>query len=99
MKPSELMLKGYAMAGGRQCFGELCQGDPKAPTAVCAEGAINLAETGDARKFFRAALTACNVFRSATWCEIAAANDGLCEGQTDPMRIEDIAGILAAEGY
>ena len=92
MKPSELMLKGFAMAGGRKCNGQPYTGNPLCPTAVCAIGALRLAENGSAdigghRQEMRARGAWNRLFNEYLW----VAND---EG----MSIPDIAGILAAEG-
>lgn len=93
MKPSELMLKGFAMAGGNQCEWELCQGDGRKPDAVCAIGALALGESGSAFALFgKNVKKALSVFYKATGMGIASANNV-------GMAIEDIAGILASEGY
>jgi hypothetical protein len=93
MKPSELMLKGYAMAGD-QCEITLCVGDPRNPTAVCAIGAIYLADNGNAYTYSERGSIAREVFRKLfdSEMDVAFANN-------NGMAIEDIAGILASEGY
>lgn len=98
MKPSELMLKGFAMAGGRQCVGEYASGDASNPTAVCALGAIRLWKTGNATASCDASNRAEDVFFRVTGALIFKASDDACKEQTEPMCIDDIAGILAAEG-
>ena len=92
MKPSELMLKGYAMAGGKQCCGQYFEGDGRNPTAVCALGAMNLAKNGDASDdFYTLRQTMVIRWHALFGFGIADAND-------KGMLIEDIAGILASEG-
>jgi hypothetical protein len=95
LKASELMLKGFAMAGGKQCFGRFCIGDPKKPSAVCVVGAFNLAAFGNANQdssFLPVELRPFNRFLKSTGVSIMEANDV-------GMSIPDIAGILASEGY
>lgn len=100
--PSEAMLKGYAMAGGRQCVRKLHEGDGQFPTAVCAGGAILLAVNGHAGRFEGEGEQLCRkayaAFKNATGFCFDDANNGDCLDQTEPMSIEDIAGILASEG-
>jgi hypothetical protein len=67
MKFSEAVLKGFEKVNGRQCRDTLARDkngtphypwddDPQTkPYSVCVNGAINLAETGDAMKFGRLA--------------------------------------------
>jgi len=95
MKPSELMLKGYAMAGGKQCYGRYYNGDSgRTPTAVCAIGAMNLAASGNAgvvnykQVDYRDAI---GLWYVKFGLSISTFNDNC-------MQIEDIAGILASEG-
>jgi len=93
MKPHELMLKGYAMVGKQCTDGGFYTGrDSKHPTSVCALGAVCFGATGDAfahgvREEGEASMT----FQRATGC-------GICEANDHGMSIEDIAGILKAEG-
>ena len=91
MKPSEAMLKGFAMAGGRQCKAAYCIGHHTKPTKVCALGAMGLGLNGSAvaHEGTNAALVA---FREATSIPMIIASD-------KGMSIPDIAGILASEGY
>jgi len=91
MKPHELMLKGYAMVGKQCVGGRFSHGNPYAPTAVCALGAIALGAFGYAGTFTSEAAKANGVFLDATGMTITEANDL-------GMSIEDIAGILKAEG-
>ena len=91
MLPSEAMLRGFEMAGGRQCKNRLCRGNPVKPTAVCALGAMNLAMTGDSRNCSQIDAGS-DAFFDATGELISSANDA-------GMYIPDIAGILASEGY
>jgi len=91
MKPSELMLKGYAMVG-KQCYGRYYEGDGRNPTAVCAVGAMNLAVTGCADDDFYM-LREKMVVR---W--YALFGFGIADTNDEGMAIEDIAGILASEG-
>jgi len=93
MKPSELMLKGYAMVG-KQCKGTYFEGYGRNPTAVCAIGAMNLAASGNAgiANYGQGDYSvASQLWRALFDCGIGFFND---EG----MLIEDIAGILASEG-
>jgi hypothetical protein len=100
MKPSKLMLKGFAMAGERQCVGNYYEGSSERPFSVCAIGALRLAATGSAcLSSGPIEEKAKKIFLNATGLELTRANDGKCQGQTKPMSISDIAGILAAEGY
>lgn len=94
MKPSEAMLKGFEMAGERQCFGPIYEGAPQKPSAVCAEGAIALGEHGNAStwRFDDLGIKAHHIWREKFGV-------GMYEDADAGMSIPDIAGILAAEGY
>ena len=92
MKPSEAILKGFEMAGERQCIMVNCKGDPEKPDAVCAIGAIQLVEGGNACFFSNTAWDANDAMEKATGYSVTQMNDG-------GMSIPDIAGILAAEGF
>ncbi len=92
LKPSELMLNGFELAGGKQAKGWYWKGGPSnAPRAVCALGAIRLADVGDAALSSEAGCLAFNKFFAATGYCISEVND-------KGISIPDIAGILAAEG-
>lgn len=93
MKPSAAMLKGFAMAGGRQCVGQHYEGDdPRKPDAVCAYGAILLGVTGSAMSRAKSghttAKSACEIFRQSTGSHLIDANDSACQGQIEPMSID-----------
>jgi len=89
MKPSEAMLKGFAMAGGNQVFGTWIKYDRNQnPIGCCAMGAFVLAKT-TLHKQDEASMA----FFKATDTTIIGANDDF------KMSIPDIAGILASEGY
>lgn len=95
MKPSKLMLKGYAMVG-KQCRRAYYKGSPLNPDSVCAIGAYALAKHRNADEFYNTGLhgpidDANDKFIDLFDIEIHEANDR-------GMPIEDIAGILAAEG-
>ena len=106
MKPSEAMLKGFAMAGGHQYVGWFYEGDARYPNAVCAIGAMRLGYTGNAGgslitpKLSKTISAAFNAFLKEFDCSFTEANDGNAREQSGvPMSIPDIAGILASEGY
>ena len=86
------MLKGFAMAGERQCVEVSYIGNPETPSAVCAMGALQLGRYGNANHIFESTCNVSTAFYNATGIFITTAND---EG----MSIPDIAGILASEGY
>ena len=111
MKPSEAMLKGFEMAGERQCMNNFFEGSATKPTAVCALAAITLAMDGTADYWAACADTALELNRMNADLDdrfdddnlIANLNNGWNrhrrESGESPMSIPDIAGILAAEGY
>ena len=95
-----LIIKGFELANGNQCQIVLSHGNPICPFAVCINGAINLAITGNTRAFAKEVTVASDAFYKITGCDIIGANNGIYDGQNGkPMSFLDIAGILAAEGF
>lgn len=102
MKPSEAMLKGFAMAGGKQCTFTMYTGPSNAPESVCAAAAIYLGSTGSVlirpHELMDEADRALNK-ALGYGCDIVYINNGTAPDQEESMSIPDIAGILAAEGF
>lgn len=91
------MLKGFEMAGKRQCRRRYYDGISDAPCAVCALGAYSLGLTGNANFNDTLETTAWQRAKSAFHQK---AGFGIVQANDDEfMSIPDIAGILAAEGY
>ena len=96
MKPSEAMLKGFEMAGGRQYRGGWFYDGPnsKAPCGVCAMGAIRLGFSGDALGGYPDMTgQATLMFHESAGILVTEANDHL------GMSIPEIAAILAEHGF
>ena len=98
MLPSEAMLRGFAMAGGRQCrFGHYV-GNSLCPDSVCAVGAWSLAAHGNAA-FSEYNATANKKLNEANAALLLSCESAIAHLNDAGMSIPDIAGILASEGY
>ena len=98
MKPSKAMLRGFKMAGGRQCTGVHYEGHQLRPNSVCAIGAWSLAVHGNAA-FSEYNQSANEKLSEANAAFLLLCDSSITEANDEGMSIPDIAGILASEGY
>jgi hypothetical protein len=91
MKLSDMIERGFALVK-KQCRGQMCFGNPKAPRAVCANGASSFAATGDAQEFVPG-------FTSARRAYLATYRETVSESNDRGETIESIVHRLRVIGW